>query len=87
MESKHDLAKNFGATHCVKPEDVEGAKNEITRGEGFDYVLECVGHPATIRQCYDLTRRGGTAVLVGVMDSARLAGVYDVAIAAPRSGS
>jgi biopolymer transport protein ExbD len=28
-----------------------------------------------------------TEVLVGVMDSARLAGVYDVAIAAPRSGS
>jgi S-(hydroxymethyl)glutathione dehydrogenase/alcohol dehydrogenase len=66
VESKHELAKKFGATHAVKPEDVEGVKAEVTAGEGFDYALECVGHPATIRQCFDLTRRGGTAVVVGV---------------------
>jgi len=66
VESKHALARSFGATHAVKPEDVEGVKNEVVGQEGFDYVLECVGHPATIRQCYDLTRRGGTAVVVGV---------------------
>jgi S-(hydroxymethyl)glutathione dehydrogenase / alcohol dehydrogenase len=66
VESKHALAKKFGATHAVKPEDIDGVKNEVTGGEGFDYVLECVGHPATIRQCYDLARRGGTAVVVGV---------------------
>jgi S-(hydroxymethyl)glutathione dehydrogenase/alcohol dehydrogenase len=45
---------------------VEAAKQQITAGEGFDYTLECVGHPVTIRQCYDLARRGGTAVVVGV---------------------
>jgi S-(hydroxymethyl)glutathione dehydrogenase/alcohol dehydrogenase len=66
VESKHALAKKFGATHAVKPGDVEGVKKDVTGGEGFDYVLECVGHPATIRQCYDLARRGGTAVVVGV---------------------
>ena len=66
VDSKSGLAKQFGATHFVKPEDIEGVKNEVTAGEGFDYVLECVGHPATIRQCYDLARRGGTAVVVGV---------------------
>jgi len=66
VESKHEVAKKFGATHAVKPEDVEAVKNEITGGEGFDYTLECVGHPATIRQCFDLARRGGTAVVVGV---------------------
>jgi S-(hydroxymethyl)glutathione dehydrogenase/alcohol dehydrogenase len=66
VESKHELAKKFGATHAVKPEDIEGVKNEVTGGEGFDYTLECVGHPTTIRQCYDLARRGGTAVVVGV---------------------
>ncbi len=64
--SKHDLAKQFGATHAVVPEDIEAVKNEITAGEGFDYTIECVGSPVTIRQCYDLTRRGGTAVVVGV---------------------
>ena len=63
--AKLDFARKFGATHAVKPADAAGAKTEVTRGEGFDYVLECVGHAATIRQCYELTRRGGTAVVVG----------------------
>jgi S-(hydroxymethyl)glutathione dehydrogenase/alcohol dehydrogenase len=66
VRSKHDLAKQFGATHAVVPDDIEAVKNEITAGEGFDYTIECVGSPVTIRQCYDLTRRGGTAVVVGV---------------------
>jgi S-(hydroxymethyl)glutathione dehydrogenase/alcohol dehydrogenase len=65
VESKLDFARKFGATHAVKPADVAGVRQEVTRGEGFDYVLECVGHSATIRQCYELTRRGGTAVVVG----------------------
>lgn len=66
VESKHEIAKKFGATHAVKPADVEAVKAEVTGGEGFDYTLECVGNPATIRQCFDLARRGGTAVVVGV---------------------
>jgi S-(hydroxymethyl)glutathione dehydrogenase/alcohol dehydrogenase len=66
VESKLGQAKRFGATHAIKPEEVEAAKNEITQGEGFDYALECVGHPALIRQTFDVTRRGGTAVVVGV---------------------
>ncbi len=66
VESKLALAKKFGATHAVKPEDVAGVRQEITGGEGFDYGLECVGHPALIRQTFDVVRRGGTAVVVGV---------------------
>jgi len=65
FESKLEMAKKFGATHAVKPEDVAGAKEEVTRGEGFDYGLECIGLPATIRGCFDAVRRGGTAVVVG----------------------
>ena len=66
VPAKLEMAKKFGATHGVTPDELEGAKNEITAGEGFDYVLECVGHPATIRSAYDAARRGGTAVVVGV---------------------
>ncbi len=66
VESKLELAKRFGATHAVKPEDLEDAKQEITGGEGFDYALECIGNPTVIRQTFDVTRRGGTAVIVGV---------------------
>jgi S-(hydroxymethyl)glutathione dehydrogenase/alcohol dehydrogenase len=66
VPAKLEMAKRFGATHGVTPEELAGAKQEITRGEGFDYALECVGHPATIRATYDAVRRGGTAVVVGV---------------------
>ncbi len=66
VESKLELAKRFGATHSVTPENLEEVKNEITGGEGFDYALECVGNPKVIRQTFDVTRRGGTAVVVGV---------------------
>jgi len=66
VDAKLEMAKKFGATHAVKPEDLEGVKLEVTRGEGFDYALECIGNPVTIRGAFDATRRGGTAVIVGV---------------------
>jgi S-(hydroxymethyl)glutathione dehydrogenase / alcohol dehydrogenase len=65
VDRKLDWAKQFGATHGVKGDAVEDAKNELTAGEGFDYVLEVVGRGSTIRQAVDLTRRGGTTVVVG----------------------
>ena len=66
VPAKLEMAKKFGATHGVLPDELEAAKLEITGGEGFDYALECVGNPATIRGTYDAVRRGGTAVVVGV---------------------
>ncbi|MFP6664599.1 MAG: Zn-dependent alcohol dehydrogenase [Deltaproteobacteria bacterium] len=66
VESKLDQAKHFGATHAVLPDDIESAVNEITAGDGFDFALECIGHPKTVRQAYDMTRRGGTTVIVGM---------------------
>ncbi|MBM4265645.1 MAG: Zn-dependent alcohol dehydrogenase [Deltaproteobacteria bacterium] len=66
VESKLEMAKRFGATHAVKPEDLPGVQQEVTRGEGFDYALECIGNPNTIRATFDAARRGGTAVIVGV---------------------
>ena len=65
-ESKHELAKSFGATHAVHPDDLESVKAEITGGEGFDFALEAVGNPITMRAAYDATRRGGTTCIVGV---------------------
>lgn len=65
VDKKLDWAKQFGATHSVKPDFIEEVKNEITGGEGFDYVFEVVGRSSTIRQAYDLTRRGGSCVVVG----------------------
>ena len=66
FESKLEIAKKFGATHGATPDQFQDALTELTGGEGFDFALECVGHPALIRQTYDAARRGGTAVIVGV---------------------
>ena len=65
-EGKLERARRFGATHTATPDDVEDAKNEITGGEGFDFAIEAIGSPVTMRQAYDLIRRGGTACIVGV---------------------
>ncbi len=65
-DAKLDDARRFGATHAVKPEDVDAAKAEVTGGDGFDYALECIGRPVTMRAAYDATRRGGTTCIVGV---------------------
>jgi S-(hydroxymethyl)glutathione dehydrogenase/alcohol dehydrogenase len=66
VTSKLEQALKFGATHAIKPEEVDSTKASVTANEGFDYAIECVGHPALIRQSFDVTRRGGTAVIVGV---------------------
>lgn len=65
VDKKLEWARGFGATHGVQPDLAEEIKNELTGGDGFDYVFEVVGRSSTIRQAYDLTRRGGTCVVVG----------------------
>ena len=48
------------------PEDLPAAIAEVTGGEGFDFTMECIGMPSTMRQAFDMTRRGGTCCIVGV---------------------
>ncbi|MDZ7685963.1 MAG: zinc-binding dehydrogenase [Gammaproteobacteria bacterium] len=66
IDSKLEMAKHFGATHVCTPDHLEGMRNEITAGEGFDFAIECIGNPKTIRAAYDNARRGGVACIVGV---------------------
>ena len=66
LPAKLEMAAKFGATHTATPDQLEDARREVTAGVGFDYALECVGQPETIRATYDAVRRGGTAVVVGV---------------------
>jgi S-(hydroxymethyl)glutathione dehydrogenase / alcohol dehydrogenase len=66
VDSKLEDAQRFGATHAVKPDELEGAKASITGGDGFDYAFEAIGLPQTMRTAYDVTRRGGTTCIIGV---------------------
>ncbi|MEO6987234.1 MAG: Zn-dependent alcohol dehydrogenase [Aquihabitans sp.] len=65
VDSKLEQAKELGATHACKPEDLAALQAELT-GDGFDYAFEAIGVPAVMRQAYDATRRGGTVCVIGV---------------------
>ena len=70
QEWKLELAKKVGATDGVDAtaDDAVAQVKELSRG-GADYGFEAVGLNATARQAYDMTRRGGSVVLVGVITS------------------
>jgi S-(hydroxymethyl)glutathione dehydrogenase/alcohol dehydrogenase len=62
-------ALEFGATEAVAPEDLAGASARLNGGDGFDYVLEAVGKPETVRAAFDAARRGGSVTVIGAGSS------------------
>jgi alcohol dehydrogenase len=67
VESKLSLAREVGASHTVnaRTSDPVEAVMEITKG-GAHYTFESVGSERVLAQSYAATRRGGTAVTVGL---------------------
>jgi S-(hydroxymethyl)glutathione dehydrogenase/alcohol dehydrogenase len=67
-EYKLGLAKQFGATHLIDStsQDAVETIQELTAGIGVDYAFDCAGLIATLEQALTLTRRGGTAVAIGM---------------------
>jgi S-(hydroxymethyl)glutathione dehydrogenase / alcohol dehydrogenase len=67
LEPKLELARLLGATDLVDASSVDPVEEvkALTGGRGADYTFEVVGIPATIKQSFSMTRRGGTTVLVG----------------------
>jgi S-(hydroxymethyl)glutathione dehydrogenase/alcohol dehydrogenase len=65
---KRELAQQLGATEAVdgNAENAVAQVVERTAG-GVDYAFEAIGLPATVRQAVRMTRKGGTAVMVGVV--------------------
>jgi len=68
LDNKLEFAKQFGATHVVNAsrEDPVQKVQEITGGLGADYAFEVLGKPETALTTFNLIRRGGNAVIVGV---------------------
>jgi Zn-dependent alcohol dehydrogenase len=65
MAAKLDLAADFGATDCVVADgDSVEAVRSLVPG-GVDYAFEVIGITAVVRQAFDMTRDGGTCVMVG----------------------
>ncbi|MBM3140262.1 MAG: Zn-dependent alcohol dehydrogenase [Chloroflexi bacterium] len=68
VEHKIALSKDFGATDGVNAGEGDPVQRvkDLTGG-GVDYAFEAIGLKQTARQAYDMTRRGGTAVVVGMV--------------------
>lgn len=49
----------------VEKEDVVSVVNELTNGQGADYVMDCSGAPAAIRSAFDIVRCRGRIVAFG----------------------
>jgi len=68
QELKRKTATKLGATDVVDPQKgdpVEQVK-ALTGGRGADYAFEVIGLPETIVTTYNLARRGGEVIVVGM---------------------
>ncbi len=72
--AKAEMAKKFGMTHFVNPDEVGRDKVvqaivDLTDG-GADYSFECIGSVATMRQALECCHRGwGESIIIGVAPS------------------
>ena len=69
-ESKFELARQFGATDCVNPNDhsdpIQDVIVDLTDG-GVDYSFECVGNTNLMRAALECCHKGwGESIIVGV---------------------
>lgn len=68
LENKLAAAREFGATDTV-----DGSKGDAVQqvqgmtGGGVDYAFEAIGLMKTAQQCFEMVKRGGTAVIVGML--------------------
>jgi len=65
---KLELAQKLGATDVIDA-STDSALMKVLElsGGGVDYAFECIGNPATTTQSIGMVRKGGTAVMVGVV--------------------
>jgi S-(hydroxymethyl)glutathione dehydrogenase / alcohol dehydrogenase len=68
VELKRKTAEQLGATDFVDPNagDPVQQVQQLTGGRGVDYAFEVIGLPETTLQAFNMIRKGGTAVMVGM---------------------
>ena len=60
------LARQFGATEGVISDDRTAEQVRDLTGGGVDYAFEAVGHPMLLRNAFDMLRKHGTLIVVGM---------------------
>ena len=68
VDSKLQMAKDFGATDVVNGNDGDVVEQvrELTGG-GVHYSFEAIGLKVTAEQCFSMIRPGGTATIIGMI--------------------
>ena len=69
VEAKLEMARRFGATHCINSKttpDVDKAIRDIVGAQGADVVVETTGIARIIETAYGLAQPKGKTILVGV---------------------
>ena len=68
VNAKLDYARTMGATHFVNSAEVDpvAAVKDLTGGLGVDNAFEAIGLAEPIEQAYDMTKKGGSCVVVGI---------------------
>jgi S-(hydroxymethyl)glutathione dehydrogenase/alcohol dehydrogenase len=72
--ARQEMARRFGMTHFVNPDEVGRDKvvqaiQDLTDG-GADFSFECIGNTNVMRQALECTHRGwGTSIIIGVAAS------------------
>jgi len=84
VDKKLETAQAFGATHTVNPNNDGPAPARIVEitGGGADYAFECIGAGPVVTEAFMATRKGGTAVVVGVAGPTDMAQIPAALIAA-----
>ena len=68
VTTKLEMAKKFGATDTVNPNDGDPVEQvrELTGG-GVEYSFEAIGLKVTTEQAWQMLRPGGTATIIGMI--------------------
>ena len=68
VDGKLQTAQKFGATDLVNPADGDAVSQvmALTDQRGADVSFEVIGLEATIEQAFNMARRGGQTIIVGV---------------------
>lgn len=68
LENKLAAAREFGATDTVDGSKGDAiAQVQALTGGGVDWAFEAIGLMKTAQQAFEMARRGGTAVIVGML--------------------
>lgn len=68
LENKLAAAKEFGATDVVDASTGDAVQQVMQMtGGGVDFAFEAIGLAKTAEQCFNMAKRGGKAVVVGMI--------------------